>query len=178
MAAMLKACEPNGAISSEPSPVMVTMGLALVLKPSLRSTSMPGMYWPVSVIRNSGSATLSMALSENSGRVNTGAARQLQPAQVDALLQQQEGQAQRQDANHRIARGDALEDHIGRDQQAGQRRIHAHAAKSLDAELQQDAGQQPGRHARRDQPDHALEPARQAQQHEGRSRRQAPTASA
>ena len=75
MAAMLKACEPNGAISSEPSPVMVTMGLALVLKPSLRSTSMPGMYWPVSVIRNSGSATLSMALSENSGRVNTGAAR-------------------------------------------------------------------------------------------------------
>jgi hypothetical protein len=67
IAAMLKACEPNGAMSSEPRPVIVTMGLALVLKPSLRSTSMPGMYWPVSVMRNSGSATLSKALSENAG---------------------------------------------------------------------------------------------------------------
>ena len=146
MAAMLKACEPNGAISSEPSPVMVTMGLALVLKPSLRSTSMPGMYWPVSVIRNSGSAAQHGVERELGPREHRRRQAQLQPAQVDALLQQQEGQAQRQDR----ARGDALEDHIGRDQQAGQRRIHAHAAKSLDAELQQDAGQQPG--ARRDQP--------------------------
>ena len=74
MAAMLNAWEPNGAMSSEPSPVTVTMGFALVLKPSLRSTSMPGMYWPVSVIRNSGSATLKVALSENAGMVKTGAA--------------------------------------------------------------------------------------------------------
>ncbi|MNV82764.1 hypothetical protein D3C71_1765180 [compost metagenome] len=74
MAATLKACEPNGAISSEPSPVSATMGLALVLNPSLRSTSMPGMYWPVSVMRNSGKATLSNALSENAGMVKTGAA--------------------------------------------------------------------------------------------------------
>ena len=74
MAARLKACEPNGAISSEPSPVRVTMGLALVLKPSLRNTSMPGMYCPVRVIRNNGSATLSSALRENAGAVNTGAA--------------------------------------------------------------------------------------------------------
>ena len=30
IAAMLKACEPNGAMISEPRPVMVTIGLALV----------------------------------------------------------------------------------------------------------------------------------------------------
>ncbi|MNR30598.1 hypothetical protein D3C85_1480640 [compost metagenome] len=48
--------------------------MALVLKPSLRSTSMPGMYWPVRVIRNSGNATLSKALSENTGMLKTGAA--------------------------------------------------------------------------------------------------------
>ncbi|MNP53791.1 hypothetical protein D3C76_1482950 [compost metagenome] len=35
---------------------------------------MPGMYWPVRVIRNSGRATLSMALSENAGAVKTGVA--------------------------------------------------------------------------------------------------------
>jgi hypothetical protein len=37
------------AMMREPRPIMVTMGLALVLKPSFRSTSIPGMYWPVSV---------------------------------------------------------------------------------------------------------------------------------
>ena len=56
MAAMLKACEPNGAINGDPRPGLATTGLALVLNPSLRSTSMPGMYWPVSVMRNSGNA--------------------------------------------------------------------------------------------------------------------------
>ncbi|MNO08066.1 hypothetical protein D3C81_2305400 [compost metagenome] len=36
---------------------------------------MPGMYCPVRVIRNNGKATLSSALTENSGVVQTGAAR-------------------------------------------------------------------------------------------------------
>ena len=74
MAAMLNACEPKGAITSEPRPVTVTMGLALVLNPSFRSTSMPGMYCPVSVMRNKGSATLSAAFSVNSGMVKIGMA--------------------------------------------------------------------------------------------------------
>jgi hypothetical protein len=64
----------DGAMSNELSPVMVTIGLALVLKPSLRSTSMPCMYWPVGEIRSRGNATLSNALSENSVWANTGAA--------------------------------------------------------------------------------------------------------
>ena len=81
---------------------MVTMGLALVLKPSLRTHA--GHVLAGQRDQEQRSATLSMALSENSGRVNTGAARQLQPAQVDALLQQQEGQAQRQDARRHSAR--------------------------------------------------------------------------
>ncbi|MCY1545072.1 hypothetical protein D9M68_809970 [compost metagenome] len=41
----------------------------------MRSTSMPGMYCPVSVMTNSGSATPSRACSENRGISNTGAAR-------------------------------------------------------------------------------------------------------
>ena len=95
---------------------------------------------------------------------------QLQPGQVHTVLRQQECQAQRQDADHGVARRQPLEQHIGHDQQAGQHRVHAHAAKGLDAELQQDARQQARGHARRNQPDHALEPARQPQQHEGRRR--------
>ncbi|MNC56726.1 hypothetical protein D3C75_1063450 [compost metagenome] len=74
MAARLNACEPKGAMSKEPRPVTATIGLALVLKPSLRSTSMPGMYCPVRVIRNNGSATLRAALRVKAGAVNTGVA--------------------------------------------------------------------------------------------------------
>ncbi|MNR65236.1 hypothetical protein D3C85_1881950 [compost metagenome] len=62
-------------MTSEPRPVRVTIGLALVLKPSLRSTSMPGMYCPVSVMTKSGSATPSREPTEKRGISKTGAAR-------------------------------------------------------------------------------------------------------
>ncbi|KAG1079599.1 hypothetical protein G6F40_016244 [Rhizopus arrhizus] len=64
MAATLNAWAPNGAMISEPRPVTVRMGFALVLNPSLRSTSMPGMYWPGRVMMNRGSATPSSACTE------------------------------------------------------------------------------------------------------------------
>ena len=95
---------------------------------------------------------------------------QAQSRQIHAILHEQKEQAQHQDADDGITRAEALEHHISHDQQAGQHRINAHAAESLDAELQQDAREQTCGHARRNQADQALEPTRQPQHDKCRCR--------
>lgn len=60
---------PNSAINKGPKPVTVTIGLTLVIKPSLRNTNMPDIYYPVNIIKNSDNATLSNAFSKNTGLV-------------------------------------------------------------------------------------------------------------
>ncbi|MNH41990.1 hypothetical protein D3C79_1035920 [compost metagenome] len=75
IAAMLKACDPKGAVRSDPNPVTIKIGLALVLNPSFRNTNMPGMYCPVKVIIKSGKATPNNACRENVGATKTGDAK-------------------------------------------------------------------------------------------------------
>ena len=99
---------------------------------------------------------------------NRGGELQAQSRQIHPILHQQKEQAQHQDADDGISGAEAFEHHISHDQQAGQHRINAHATESLDTELQQDAREQTRGHARRNQPDQALEPTRQPQQHKCR----------
>ena len=58
----------------EPKPVTIRMGLALVLNPSFFKTSKPGIYCPVNVIKNKGTAILNVELMEKSGAVRIGEA--------------------------------------------------------------------------------------------------------
>ncbi|KQW45262.1 hypothetical protein ASD02_35170 [Ensifer sp. Root1252] len=130
IAAILKALEPNGAKMSEPKPVTATMGLALVLNPSFRETSIPGICWPVSVIRNSGSATEISAFSENSGKVKTGAANSsFRPDRSTRPCVSRQASPSTQNADHRITGGEALQCDVGDGQKPDEQRIDACAAE-------------------------------------------------
>ena len=73
MAAMLKAWERT-APSAENQRGHAEDRVGTGVEAVTAQHSMRGMYCSVRVIRNSGNATLNNALTENSGRVNTGVA--------------------------------------------------------------------------------------------------------
>jgi hypothetical protein len=90
--------------------------------------------------------------------------------EVDAALCDEQRKADDQDADHRKARGIALEQRIGDDQHDYQQRIGAGPAEGIDAELQQDAGQQAGGNAARNHAHQLLECAGQAEHDEAQRR--------
>jgi len=138
--------------------VMVTIGLALVLEPIVAQHQHAR-----HVLTSQGDQKQRQRDTEQGIErelrqgEHWGRELQLQPRQIDTPLNQQEGQPQCQNAHHRVACGKAFEHDVGNDQQPDQHRVKAHAAKSTDAELQQDTGQQPCGHTRRDQSDDFFE---------------------
>ena len=90
---------------------------------------------------------------------------QMNGGKIDAALQDQHRQPDHQYADHGEARGKPLEQRIRNYQHDHQQRVDTGAAKGIDAELKQNARQQPRRDAARNQAHQLFKGARHAQHH-------------